>query len=365
MKAEEVITLLQASLPTINNSFSDNFVISSIENNTGTTVTVITLDDNGFSLGQMVLISGVNSNVVIDSLTRLQDVGTLITNTDHDVTNGLKIIEISGSIEPEFNGTFTIINVQNRRTITFQMINSGPTVSTGFPILVNGESIFRGYNGIQTISNIVNTTTFEYEITQTGLQPGTGSDMLAIQGVRIVGGATVERCVEAYTKQETLQNWLFVVLGDVTASKSRHISEDGVSNQQRGQQNIGFYQQIIQTLSIYVFLPTADQLSGRAARDESEEIFRDICRSILFYKFDSNLYDKSKGSLAVENHGLYAYNSAYYVHQYNFEQTVDLTYEDTVGANVDVAFRDIELILNQTTGNEPFTAKINLDEIPL
>jgi hypothetical protein len=129
MKAEEVITVLQANLPKLNQSFSDNFNISSIVNTAGTTVTVTTSVANNFILGQMVLISGVNSNVVIDTLTRSSTVGTLVTLTDHDITNGLKTIEISGAVEPEFNGTFNIINVDNRQTIRFQMINSGPTRS--------------------------------------------------------------------------------------------------------------------------------------------------------------------------------------------------------------------------------------------
>lgn len=365
MKAEEVITVLQANLPKFNQSFSDNFDISSIVNTVGTTATVTTSIANNFVLGQMVLIAGVNSNVIIDTLTRSGTIGTLVTLTDHDITNGLNTIEISGAIESEFNGTFNIINVDNRQTISFKMVDSGPTVATGLPVLVDGESIFRGYNGIQTITNIIDSFNFEYELSVNGLQIGTGADMLAIQGIRISGGATIERCIEAYTKQLPLNNWVFVVLGDVVASKSRFISQDGVDNEQRGQQNEGFFQPIIQTLSVYVFLPTTDQLAARVARDEAEDLFREICQSILFYRFDSNLFDKSKGSLAFVNHGIFSYNSSYYVHQYNFEQTVDLTYEDTVGADPDVAFRDISLLLNQTTGTEQFIADINLDDVPL
>ncbi len=53
----------------------------------------------------------------------------------------------------------------------------------------------------------------------------------------------------------------------------------------------------------------------------------------------------------VIGHGDFRYDGALYVHQFSFQQTVDLTYEDTVGPlELDVAFRNIDLTIFPTLG---------------
>lgn len=365
MKSEEVVALLQANLPALNSSFSNNVSITSLVNTSGIIATADTATPHGLSAGDLVLVSGAQSNISITSLTRSGTIGTLVTATNHDITNGLLIIEIDGANEGEFNGSFNIVNVDNRKTIRFSMPDSGATVATGSPELVDGESPFRGYNGLQTVTTVPTTTQFTYNLQGSGLLPATGT-IIGSNGIRISAGGNIERLIDAYTKQSVSDNWLFVVLNDVNASKSRHILSDGVDNLNRGAQGEGFRQQIIQSLTIYSFIPTSDKLTAREARDESEDLFENICQSVLFYKFDSNLAaGRTNGSLIFTGHGMFAYNSAFYVHQFSFEQMVDLTFLDTVGYDVDTAFRDIDLIMNQTTGNETFTAAIDLDDVQL
>ena len=365
MKAEEVVALLQANIPPLNSSFSTNVSVVSIENLSGNIATVTTSTDHNLSIGNIFSISGAQSNIVIDTLTRNGIVGTLVTDEDHDITNGLKTIEISGAIEPNFNGTFTIQNVDNRRTIRFLMDDSGATIGTGAPLLINGQSVFRGYNGVYPVASVIDSTQFTYVLESSGLEPATGTIVMSNK-IRISAGGTIERLVEGYTKKPDKNNWMFVVLNDVIGNKSRRIQSDAVNNLNRGQQGEGFRQQIFQSFSVYVLIPTSQDFTARKARDESEDIFENICQSILFYRFDSGLAATGfNGSLAFTNHGIFAYNAAYYIHQYVFEQVVDLTFLDTVGYDEDVAFRDISLIMNQSTGNETFTAEINLDEAPL
>jgi len=364
MKASEIVSLLQARLPLFTDSFSDSVSVTSLTNPSGTEALVETDSAHGLVIGDLSVIKGAQSNIDITSLTRSGIVGELITLTDHDVTNGLINIEIAGATESEFNGTFKIITVANRRTITFIMVDSGPTVATGSPVLVNGESAFRGYNGLQTVITVPTTTSFTYTLTGSGLKDATG--IISVNnGIRISGGTSIERIIAAYTTQPPTENWMFVILGDVVASKSRNIENDSIDSQTRGQQGDNFRQQIIQPVTIYTFIPTADELSARKARDESEDLFPSICGSILFNSFESGLSTPNQEALIFTNHGFQGYNSAFYIHQYSFEQTSDLTFEDTIGHDVDVAFRDISLIMNQTTGSETFTAEINLDEEPL
>jgi hypothetical protein len=102
-------------------------------------------------------------------------------------------------------------------------------------------------------------------------------------------------------------------------------------------------------------------------RDDAEDLFRPICRSLLFSAFDSGLHVGEQSPLQFVQHGFSSYNTAFYIHAYQFEQTVDLTFDDTVGYDLDVAFRDITLDIKVDigTGEPSLTADIDLDEEPL
>ena len=60
-----------------------------------------------------------------------------------------------------------------------------------------------------------------------------------------------------------------------------------------------------------------------------------------------------------------AYNASIYAHEYVFEQVADLQFEDTVGVDEDVAFRDIDLTMGLDIGTAELTALIDLDEVIL
>jgi hypothetical protein len=359
--ASDVVTLLQKKLPEITDLFSENLLVSSLESS-GKIVTVV-CEDHNLKAGNNFIMTGAESNVGIDTLLRDGIVGTLTTSTDHDWTNGLGDIEINYANEPEFNGVFKLINVDNRKTVRFLMNDSGATIATGSPEFIKAESAFREYNGLQKVISVIDSETFTYEISSSDLLPASGNLILK-KGLRISAGGSIARLVEAYTKQPSDSAWLFVVLGGVSASKSRNIDSDAVDNQHRDQQGKGFRQQIVSNVSIYVFLPTSEKLSSREARDDCEILFPKICKSILFYDFDSGLSDPKGSGLTFVSHGFQAYNSAFYVHEYSFQQTTDLTFGDSVGYDLDVAFRDLSLKNKLDFGNQNFeiNSEINLDD---
>ena len=364
MKASDIINQLAIVLPKFSDNFTSNINVTSLTRS-GTTVTANTAAAHNRSVNEQVNIIGAQTPIVISTLTRLGTVGTLETSSDHDMTENFSAtVEISGATEAEFNGTFNLINVKNRRKITFVMADAGPTTATGSPLLLNGSSIFKDYNGLYKITSTPTTTSFTYEITDATLYTPASGTIKAKSEPRISGAISVERIVQAYTKQPQSEYWAFVVMGDVAASKSRKIESDATDNQQRSNE---FRQQIIQPFSIIVAIPVTSEIAARAARDESEDIFRDICRAVLFKKFDSQLFVGAQNPVQFVDHGFTAYNTAFYMHTYNFEATADITFDDTVGYDDDVAFRDI--ILNMTldlgTEEDPVTANIDLDDEPI
>ena len=65
------------------------------------------------------------------------------------------------------------------------------------------------------------------------------------------------------------------------------------------------------------------------------------------------------------SHGLQAYNTAFYAHQYTFEATLQFGASDTFTPSDDVAFRDIDMTMGLDVGTETFNTLIDLDDVPL
>lgn len=361
MKAQAIINQLAIALPNFSDKFTTNFDITSLTRSS-TTVTATTSVAHGLVVGKQVNIVGAKTPITITSLTRAGAIGTLVTGADHDMTEIFSTsVELSGAVEAEFNGTFTILTVPNRRTITFTMADSGPTTATGSPLLLNGTSYLQQYNGLKEITAVPSTTTFDYEVTDATLFTPAAGTIKAKTDPRITGAVSVERIVESYTKKEVDEYWAFVVLGDVFASKSRKIESDATDNQQRGNE---FRQQTIQPFSIIVVAPVKQEIAARAVRDDMEVIFRPICRSVLFKAYDSQLFVGAQNPSQFVDHGFLAYNTAVYIHGFNFESVADITFDDTVGYDDDVAFRDIisNMTIDLGTREDPLTANIDLDD---
>lgn len=360
MKAQDIVTQLAVLLPQLTEKFTTNFSATSLSR-VGTTVTVATSAVHNLAVGQQVNIVGAKTPINVVSLTRSGTIGTMVSSSNHDFTQNVsKSIEISGANEPEFNGIFEILTVPDRKTVTFSMVDSGPTVATGTPLLLNGYSVLQSYNGLKNVTAVPTTTTFEYEIADTTLFTPAQGTIEARINPRISAAVSAERIIDAYTKQAQDDLWAFVVLGDSFASKDRQISSDATSNLQRGNE---YRQQVIQPFSVYLFFPTVNEIGARNSRDEAEDQFKFLCQSLLGSKFDSGLFVGKQNPVQFVDHGFYAYNTAFYVHVYNFQQVADITFGDTVGYDDDVAFRDINMTFNTNVGTEQFTADFVLDEV--
>jgi hypothetical protein len=363
MKASEIVQQLATYLPVLTDLFTTNVTISTLTLS-GSTVTAQCDADHNLTVGQQVNVTGAESPISISSLTRSGTVGTLVTDTPHDFTEGFSTtVKIAAAVEAEFVGEFTILSVPNRKTVTFTMADSGATVATGFPLLLNGFSKYQTFNGLVRVTAVPATDQFQYEITTTPPLPyALTGDMVARTKPRISAAVDPARLVEYYTSQPRSDLWAFVVLGDVVASKSRDIQSDATANIQRGNY---YRQQLIQPFSVFVFWPTNEEIAARDARDSAEDLFPLICKSLLGRKFDSRLYCGAQNPVVFVDHGYIDYRKSVYIHTYNFQTVADITFNDTIGYGDDVAFRDINLSMGVSTGDEPLTASIDLDDIPL
>lgn len=364
MKANDIVNQLAVVLPTLTDKLTTNFSITSLTRS-GSTVTATTDVAHGLAVSNQVNIVGAKTPLVISSLTRSGTIGTLVTTNNHDMTPGFSTsAELSGSNEAEFNGTFVILTVPNRKTVTFTMVDSGATTATGSPLLVNGSSYLQQYNGLKSVATVPTTTTFTYAITDTTLFTPASGTILGRTKPRISAAVDNEAAVKAYTAQSVNKLWLFVVIGDVTASKDRSTGSDAVSNLQSGDD---YRQQLIYPFTAIVFFPSKTEIAGRLVRDDAEDLFRPLCRSLLGAKLDSGLFAAAQNPINFVDHGTGNYTGSYYMHVYNFATVADLTFDDTIGYSDDVAFRDI--VMNMTldigTKEDALTANIDLDNINL
>jgi hypothetical protein len=358
MRASDIVNQLAVRLPALVNDFTDQFSVTSLAR-VGTTVTATTSAAHGLVVNQQVNITGAQTPITISSLTRVGIVGTLVTAADHDITENAGFdVQISGATEAEFNGTFVLLSQPNRRTITFIMVDSGPTTATGSPLLLNGSSPLQQYNGLQKVTVVPTTTTFEYEVTDSTLFTPAAGTIVAKTNPRITSSVAFERIEQFYTKQAIDDAYLIVVLGDGIANKNRNIDTDATDNIQRGNY---FNQKLIQGVSLFLLIPTSAQIAGRKARDRAEELLSPICQSILTAKFPS-LVENDNNPLMLSSHGFQDYTGAVYVHQYAFEATLQLGPTDIFEPDDDVAFRDIDLTIGMDVGTETFNTLIDLDD---
>jgi len=360
MKASDVVQQLALRLPQYTDKFTDNVSVSSLVQSGGT-ATATTASSHGLSVGNQVNITGAKAPLTISSLTRSGTTGTLLTDNPHDLTEGFSTeVEITGAAEGEFNGTFTSLTVPNRTTVTFTMADSGATVATGSPLLLGATNYLNQYNGLHEVLTVPDDTSFTFSVATTVGSPAYGT-IEARTLPRVTAVVSEEIILQAYTKQDPDDLWAFVVLGDVVANRSRQTETDATQDTQRGQ---FFRTQVIQPLTVYVIVPSALENAARGARDLCEELLQPLTRSILFKRFPTYLSVSQRGPLQFVGHGFAAYTRGFYLHAYEFEQLADLTFDDTVGYDEDVAFRDITVQLTPQQGNqvEVLTAGINLDD---
>jgi len=369
MKCEHVINQLQTVLPNYTDLFTNKIAIVSLTYSNGL-VTCTTENEHNLVDNQQVTIIGAKNTIKILTLVRSGMIVRVVTETDHDLTFGQvdkslgkKRADISGCDQTEFNNSFKLFEVINRRTFDVIVPDLGPITGNGSPILENGARQ-PGFNGRQIIT-ITGIHTFTYPVNQVLSAKSkitTIGDALIKINPRISGSISVERATDAYTAQCNGELWAFVVLGDVIASKDRKVMSDLTATAKR---NTGWNQRLSQPFTVYVFSPSSDEHAGRIVRDLMEDVFKWLARSLIGVAFDTGLASIDQYATTFLNHGFNSYTNAYYIHEFNFESAADITSDDIVDIQYNVAFRDIDISITPDFGSEEATAKINLDQEPL
>lgn len=368
MKASEIVMQLWACLPNYTDLFTSTVGVVSIFRS-GDVATVNCSEVHDLEVGDAVYIYGAEDIVDIVSVARyngLDSQALYTVDISHDLTYDItgQEVTISSVVDSGFNGTYELVGVPDRTSFILKTLTTFPATPSSGGFAHGTENYRKRYDGIYSVAAAPDDDTFTFNLNY----PGAGMKNPIVSGAevrakpRITAVATAERIVDVYTKQNTNDLWAFVILGDVAAAKGRNVDVDGTDRIPKGVQ---YRQQVTQPFGVYVVVPSSSQIAARGARDICEDLTRDLFRSLLGHKFDSGFnIGSSQGGVNFVEHGTFAYSQSYYIHLYSFEQVSDLSFEDTVGLDAHVAFRDIELSMFPTVGTmvESIDAVVDLDE---
>lgn len=357
MKAYDIIQQLYAVMPSQTSLFTTDVPITSLSKS-GTTVSLTTSAAHGLSTGDFAYVTGANWRTPIASITRNRTVATVVCSSPHDLTESFfdTVTLVDGSTSA-FNGTFKLLSVPNRKTFTMQVPDFGPIVDTGSAVLL--EPWRAGLNGwVQVVSTGANSLTY----TSSGSDTVTASGTMRLRKrPRISGAASLERAEAAYTRMGSNELWAFVVMGQVTASKSKYTQTDFISSSTGAST---FRQNLANDVFIYVFVPTADSLSARAERDLMTDVSKFFFKSLLGKTFPTYFADEPVTTMHFLRHRQLDYRGAYYIHEFQFEGVSEITANDIVEPVVTRAFRDLVLDFSNEFEQVLVHTNVNLDDQP-
>ena len=363
----DVMAHLWRYLPTVTSLFNDSLTITNASVSGG--IITGTIATGTPVVGQKVLLSGIK---VRNPITAYLDNGDgtvrFTVANDHDQTEprqrlDTQQLELGGITPSIWNGSHDIINVPNRRTFEINK-PAGATTPTVAGYLIERPTTVLG---IGEVMSVVGTTVT--------IQPEEGifhydADLETItvnRKIRARAAADINRATDIYTKQAVGKPFLFVIMTDVTVSKDRHTPNDGLATFTRQDMRL---LRLLQNFAIAVFIPTQDDVGGDNAQHMAYgEIYDALTK--IFYGFGFQDQESAIDYVTVSaGHGPGIYNSAYYLHVYDWQVPNVVTFESGFDGHTpfitDVAFRDIQQDLYVNNSDQAVMSLfVDLDEEPL
>lgn len=316
---------LQTFLPRLTDDFNDSVSVSGEIIDGTSQILRVTEANHGKSTGNTVTLINVLINNPITAVSQSTEPdGTKIlrftVENDHDLTFEYEgnTIELNGFTDSQFNVTFDLYGVPNRTTFEI--------VKDDIPVL-NGNEVLTEFweNGIDGNWSIENVTTNNYDIQLTDkpfFTPGILPKIERVTKWRISVTADINRANSIYTPQEQDKLWLFIIMGDMAASKDRNVVSDATA--ENNQQTAGRLLNI-NTFTLVVFIPTSknDLAAARASQKAWTELNILLRSSMTGVKFED--FDDTNYQVTMIGHGSTLYNNAYYGHGYDFEYSYNIT----------------------------------------
>lgn len=361
----DVMAHLWRYLPSVTTLFNESLTITNVTVTDGLITGTITSGTP--VVNQRLLLSGIQ---VRNPITAYVDNGDgtarFTTANDHDQTEARQRLDTQqlqiGGITPSiWNGFYDLDSVPNRRTFEV-VIPVGATTPTGGYLIEQPTGVL----GIGTVTSVVGTTVT--------IQPAEGifhydsvvETITVNTKIRARAAADITRAEAIYTKQAAKKPFIFVIMTDVSVSKDRHTPNDGLATFTKQDMRL---LRLLQNFAIAVFIPTADDIGGDNAQHMAYgEIYNALTK--IFYGFGFSDESAIQYVTVSAGHGPGLYNSAYYLHVYDWQVPNVVTFESGFDGQTpfitDVAFRDIDQSLFVNNSDMAIMSMaLDLDEEPL
>lgn len=374
MKIADIINQLRGVIPKYTDYFSDSLSVLTITASGGT-ATIVTSTAHGLSGGENIVLKDVLSKNFITNMTQSGLVFTLTTGADHDLTYGWpehEYVTLSGFNQTEWNDSFYLLSVPNRRTFTVRSANVIPG-GLQFPLVFPWT--WKSFSGNEhLLENRIDGINGRYSVTvidPVTLQvTGDFDDGSYVGGSittnhRIGGAVTEERAIEQYTQQQLDNYWMFVVMGDASISKDRSTYSDATATKSNGND---MRIRLIDNYSLFIIVNVTQDITAINALDVCRhDILLPILRCLNGVRFTSGLTYSGDFKSILTGHNVFGYNRAVFVYRYDFELVMDLTNDDTVAPEDTRAFRDIDyyLTIGGDDTDQMTILPIDLDDEPL
>jgi hypothetical protein len=360
MRMDDIIDQLRAVVPSCTDLFSSvkNCVITSAAG-------VVTVDtsplEHGLTVGKKFSISDALAPYAVSSLTLTGSTVVAVTTSDHDLTEGWQeVILVEGAVETGYNGTQTLTRVPNRRTFEYEITTTPSSPATGTIKMV--DPLSSSYTGVHEVDTVVSDTAFTYAVDADPQSPALGSPRLHT-APRISGAVTEDRMRQAYTKQPEDDFWLVVTTGETTTSRNRAIESDAIETLTDA--DLMKVRQI-ETISIFCLAPAKSSIAARSVVDKIDsEVKPAILKALLGYKPKSVYFETNWCMLVPSGDGFADYDSATYVHRFDFERSIDLVRQDGVSPAPTKAWRDTQLSWLNDYKESVMESDIDMDDVPL
>jgi hypothetical protein len=333
----EIILRLQNCLPFLTDYFHDELPVTSGSVINGI-LTITFPSAHGLTVGQQIFINNALIRNRLDTAELTADSTVrFTTNAEHDLTAytssttpGTYPAGLSVIVEYPITGQETLLldpteaGVPGSYAFEAKEGTAVPTI-TGEEYLLEDRAI--GVKGAQLIDTVPTTTTITIDLSNV---PSVPNGDLVISNIitrpRIAMVADQPRAEALYTKQNSNDAYLFLILADRVPSKSRLNDDDLISLPGSGEKQLS----IRQPFSTLVILPTNNDLGAVEAKD--------FAYDDLFAILSTCLYGWRETGYAGD--GQASYNTSYYAHIYDWETRALINYTDGYQNTETVALRD-------------------------
>lgn len=357
MRLSDIVRQIQIVLPKYTDVLSTVVGVDSISS-AGGVATVTTSADHGLTTGAPIVFQNVSVRTPIDISWKDGLIYYFETNLSHDLTERWhQTVALDGFDDPDWNNSFTLARVPNRRVFGVTNTLSAPVLSGGEVLLENRIDGVNGYHA----ATVTGPTTF----TLTGdFLPGDYYGGKLSASLRVAGAIDLNRILDQYTKQGIDDVWAFVVpLDRVDVSKDMNAESDALSTMTPSD---AFRLRVLDGFSLVLIKNTKQDMAAVAALDLfRHDLLAPILKTVCGARFSTGLSTSGEFKAVLKTHGILQYNRAYLVYAYDFEMPADIKDDDTVLESDTRAFRDLDYI-HRVGGDDTTdaTVAINLDDEP-